>query len=392
LGRLLLLGAVLAVMSPLAATRPAGLFIVLGIAFAVTIPFSLWLQRADNCLVGNADPFILDILVITGLIHFTGGIQSDLALLYPLVILAAGIVTSGSQAFRIALLAVLVYSILIILEIGQLLPMPEAVNLPQAPVVIQTLMMRILVFLLFAAAVSYVSDLVSEQYRQLGRFRNLGRALVENLPVPVIGYRRGTGEVMFANKAAADAFGATASDLRGRDVADLLKPLATSSESKQGGLHELQMDSGEKRPVVAVYSDGAGVWDQPEAGQIGLVLFQDVSGVESAPDRSGDEGIEAARSVLTEVVHAVGNPVTVLQNAAELISQAVETAATRGRIDIRDWRMIRSLCEVVSQESARLDRQVADYLEMAARRPEQIRDLAKKAEKWAKQIAGSGDS
>ncbi len=233
-GRLLLLATVLAALA--AGPRHAsGVYGIIALAFLLTIPFALWLRRADLARRSTPNQFLLDIVVITGWIHFTGGITSDFCLLYPLVILAAGIVVSGNHAFRIALFAVLVYATLIVLEVGQVLPFPgRPPALPPPSVVIQTLMLRILFFLLFAGAVSYLADLCLFRGEELLRYRDLVKVFFNEVSFPLIAFQPGDGTVVLANDAAIrQLLGPGGGTLSGKKINDFLElplPLDSSVE------------------------------------------------------------------------------------------------------------------------------------------------------------------
>ena len=73
----------------------------MGIAFTITIPYSLWLRSKIRTFQFAPLQFLVDLIMVTGLVYFSGGIHSEFTLLYPLVILSAGIAVNPKQAAAI---------------------------------------------------------------------------------------------------------------------------------------------------------------------------------------------------------------------------------------------------------------------------------------------------
>lgn len=92
-----------------------------GLAFVLTIPYSLWIR--DHVRLHDLAylQFLVDLVLVTGFVYFTGGLNSGLILLYPLVIVAAGIVCPWQRAMQIAVLCVLAYCTLATLTLERVL-------------------------------------------------------------------------------------------------------------------------------------------------------------------------------------------------------------------------------------------------------------------------------
>jgi len=370
--------------------------VIIAFGFVLTIPFSLWLRHAETARRSSSNQFLLDVLVITGWIHFTGGIGSDFCLVYPLVILAAGIVVSGNHAFRVALFVVLVYATLIVLEIGQVLPFPGAPPLlPPAPVVIQTLMMRILFFILFAAAVSYLADLCLYRGRELLRYRDVAKLLFNEVSAPLLAFVPEEMSIVLANDAAAAELGLKNGELAGKKVASFFVDEvpdfhpADQNEAGRGRIRKMRRADGSVFPAVIRISrtrlpvPGIGLTGQL-ASEFGILAFQNVESVFSSENA---ERLKSAAGVLAEVVHSVGNPVTALRAAGELLAKTAKVGGLQHDGVSGDWAMIQSLCAVVAEESEKLEEQLRFFLDAATKDPDRLRKFADRGEMWTERLS-----
>ncbi len=130
-----------------------------GLAFLMTVPYSLWIRDHVRLHEFAYLQFLGDLVVVTGLVYFTGGTGSALILLYPLVIVGAGIVTPGLRAMQIAVLAVLSYAVMAVLSIERVL-VPYSGDIGGGVPVAQQVTVvafHCLAFLLFGAVSMFLS-------------------------------------------------------------------------------------------------------------------------------------------------------------------------------------------------------------------------------------------
>ncbi|NOY81883.1 MAG: hypothetical protein GXP31_12880 [Kiritimatiellaeota bacterium] len=396
LGRLVLLGALLAGLSALAAGRSLGLYAVIAVAFLVTIPYAAWLRNVDTMRQSAENQFLLDVLIITGIIHFTGGIDSDLCLLYPLVILAAGIVISGDLAFRVALFAVLVYATLTVLEIGGVLPFPPGSRVPEATpqAAIQTLMMRVLFFLFFAAAASFISDRVLVQDRELRRLRGVGQILFNEVSVPLLAYLPETRRVVLANEAAANLLGAAAESLHDSNIDAFFGeaiPDPASAPAPTPNIWEMRRCDGTSFPALVEISNSrlpsslaSTFTEATGVEELAVLAFHDVSELLGENETAR---LRRTAGILAELAHSVGNPVAALRGAGDVLAKTARLLARGGKVTVQDLALIQSMCGVIGDEARKLDDKVAFFLELAGSNPERLRELAEQAEFWADKLA-----
>ena len=393
LGRLVLLAAILAGVTALAPRHSVGLYAIVSLAFIIAIPYALWLERDETVRRSAPNQFIVDAIIITGLVHFTGGIESDLCLLYPLVILVAGIVVSGRLALRVALFAVVVYATLVVLEMGGILPYSGGSGgLVPAKKVVQMLMMRIVIFVFFAAGISYIADRCFYQGRQLERLRTLGQAIISNVSVPLLGVHP-DGHILLANAPAAQMLGRAPADVRDRPLAELFAggaPRLQEGQQTRRIWHMVRAD-GSTFPMTfeaslthlpAVVSDSLA--DPP--GEVGLyvMVLRDVTDLFAAEERVR---LRTAASMLTEMAHSVSNPLAAIKGAGEVLLSAMDaTPKGERKITPDDWSLISSMIDVIAEETVSLDKKVKEFMELATSDPDKLRQLTTQAESWAAKL------
>ncbi|NOY79956.1 MAG: hypothetical protein GXP31_03015 [Kiritimatiellaeota bacterium] len=222
-GRITVLGVLFIALAALGPRDEISFYSFISLAFVINIPYALWLRKEQTARQSTPLQFLVDTLLVTGLVHFTGGLQSELVLLYPLVILSAGLVVSGEFSMKVTVLCISLYATLIVLEMQGLVRYygPGPFPYTNGQHVVQALMLRIFVFTFFTAASSFLSD-------RLGRGRDgvgptgMVSSLICNFMAPIALCANRQGKILFANKAAADFIGHPSDFIRGRDIGDFI--------------------------------------------------------------------------------------------------------------------------------------------------------------------------
>ncbi|MFA4943516.1 MAG: histidine kinase dimerization/phospho-acceptor domain-containing protein [Lentisphaeria bacterium] len=371
-------------------------FWFLGIALCLSIPYLLWLRREETARVSAPAQFAIDVVIITGLVHFTGGRYSEMTLLYPLVILVAGIVFSGRLAVQVALLCATCYTILVLLESQGLLEYYGKIPFPYGDYrgVLLDIVIKAIIFGFFTLAAMFVTDLCILQREKLGRLQSLGQILFDTVKAPLLAINR-NGRILIANHAANELLTPHAALPAGVTIADLFPaPPPTIPELlTENHIREMQTSAGLRFPALVglqparirlsdLNQDAA--TPAPEDSELYVMLFQDLSPWITPP--AGDN-LQAAAGMVAEMAHEVRNPLTAIRGAGELLGDAAGTIARQQRaMTPTDWNMITALCDVISQESARLDGRLQDYLDRAETDPARLRDNLRQANGWARRI------
>ena len=113
---------------------------------------------------------VIDLVIETLLVHYTGGVDSVLSILLPLSTIAAGIVISGRAAIVIALLGSTMYAAIVTLEFLGIFPLnPEFLNdlNRQGSYVFSLLYFRVTVFCVIGFLSAYISEQLSKKDKVL---------------------------------------------------------------------------------------------------------------------------------------------------------------------------------------------------------------------------------
>ena len=369
--RLLILFCLFLVLSALGPRDAVAFYAFLALAFVINIPYALWLR--SEALVKRSAPlqFLADALIITGLVHFTGGIESELALLYPLIIISAGIVVSGTLAFEVTVLCVALYSILVVLEMSGLLPYlgPDPSPYLNHDKVIQSLMLRIFVFTFFAAASNYLADRFSSQARQLGRYRGLWETLFDSIPFALFGVAKG-GKLLFANSAAGKMVGHPPKLLKGRHIAEFFEegieePLFPEGEPSR---RRLRRTNGTSLPVEVDSSpvDLSNVIPSAPGGGASTTAREEIDlmlarGVRARPSVALEPMPDLAGSA-AKWSHALRNSLSPVKGAAGSLAGIFEEKFEEGReLTADEGKLFSSLLETMLAGIDQLEERIAQF-------------------------------
>ena len=404
LGRLLMLLVMLATVVAVFHFKAddSAFFIFVSLAFLITIPYALWLRHEESISRSLDHQFVVDAVLITGFIHFTGGIDSQLSLLYPLIILGAGIVASGRLALQVSLLSIFFYATLILLEMSGILiyrgtgPFPYS----QPTEVFQVLMLRILIFAMFAAASSYLADRCFIQDKQLQRLRVIANSILDNVGVPLIAVYE-DGQVMLGNPAAAEMLDIDKDDFKGRQFGEFFPKdppsLGNPADAKKlwkmkrrdGSLISVTFEATKGNFPAAVIGSLA---ENISGVDLYIVAVRDMTDMLAEQDQTRlTERQRTAVDMVTEMAHVVRNPLTAIKGAGELLDAAVNTMFKKSKqLTEEDWKTVRSMCEVIFEQTRELDDKVGYFMKCADQDTDELMKLVANADIWASKITKSG--
>src|SRR4030081_3620156 len=169
-----------------------------------------------------------DLVMVTLLVHLTGGIDSSLNFLYPLVIIVACMLLPRSWGFLIGALAFILFGTILELDYYGVIP-SFATSHPK----LKALQVVMFVNLFAYFAIAYLAGLLMTKLRQAdvrlkdasGALQNL-QALHENIVQSMSGGVITTGldgRITLVNRAAQQLLEISEAELRGRSVGDLFQ-------------------------------------------------------------------------------------------------------------------------------------------------------------------------
>jgi len=385
LGRLVVLLCLLLALSALIPRDEPAFYAFIALAFVINIPYALWLRDSRRARESAPLQFVVDTLIVTGLVYFTGGIDSELCLLYPLVIVSAGIVGGGWLTARITLLSICLYALVIVLQLTGI-PGVTPAPLPESPVAtVQRLFLRVLTFAFFSAASTFLASRCRFQARELRSYRDLVETVFHNVQVALLACRK-DGVIVLANPAAAAMVGLPEDSLAGRNVREFL-PLEPSrmreqtEEASATRIVRLKCADGSSLPVAVAVAEArlprtvapTGV-RRGERGGVWIVAADDVSDAERAREAERRLAeMQGALKVTAEFAHAVRNPLTSLRAGVEALAMlASSVLAEKEGADDPRLAPLNKLTETLMTEMTRLDERIDEFLQVASSKPEQL--------------------
>jgi len=397
LGRLVILGIVLTLLVTIPEFKIdlANVSVFMAITFLLSLAYALWMRFGWSTGDFALYQFTIDVFILTGMIHFTGGIESSFSLIYPLIILAAGTVVSGIMAIKVTILAIILHVSLIILEANKILPYrgisPDPYqNLAQ---VTQITLMQVLILIFFAAVSNYLASRFFLQAKQLERLRSIAETTISSANIPLLAVDRVKDTIKMANLSACQTLDKTKEELENSPFSQLFSKASLTMDdiTNEQTVYWMTKGSGENIPVSLEFSRNnlsgnvlSMVQEEAGENEVNLVAFRDLSTILSKGEElATNDRTNTAANMINEMVHVVRNPLTAIRGAGELINSAVEEALSRRQqINEDDFQNLKSMCEIIYNESQELDQKIKDFVEHTSNDKEKLKKLIEQADLW----------
>lgn len=303
---------------------------------------------------------IFDLLLVTAIVHVTGGSESQFAALYILVIAAASLLLPSGGGLLVAAL-------------GNVLYFADAIW-GRPTTLSTTVFLQLAVFGVVALGSGYVSARLHAAgagkealAAELAKVRFEAADILRNIRSGVITIAD-DGRLLFANPAAAALLGAELRHAIGRPILDLLETrapalaLALTRSVREGsrtnrGEGTIRTDEKEfPIGVTTTYTESVADGDpRTQIVRTGTAIFQDISDskrLEALHLRA--ERLEAVAELSASLAHEIKNPLASIRSAVE------QLARRPGADD--DERVLGAL---IVRESDRLSRLLSEFLDFA---------------------------
>src|SRR5579864_241488 len=298
---------------------------------------------------------LTDLLLVSLVIHETGGWDSSLNFLYPLVIIVASLLLPRVWAHLVAALAFILYGT--VLELNYFGLVPSYANSHPG---LKTLQSIIFVNLFAFLAVAYLAGLLTAKLRQVGvQLKNTSgaleslQALHENIIHSISSGLITTGldgRITLVNGAAQRLLERTPTELLGKRVDQLFLDSLPIAESQQ--THgEVRFDAPTKfRKTLRVRVSALTV---PERGQLGYVyVLDDLTEIRRLErEVRMQDRLAAVGRLAAAIAHEIRNPLTSIAGSVSMLSGVPEMNEDHRR-----------LLDIVTRESQRLNNIITDFL------------------------------
>lgn len=302
---------------------------------------------------------ILQILTDLGLVslvvYATGGIDSSLNFLYPLVIMVASMLLPRLWAYLTAALAFILYGTVVELSFFQLIPDYSASH-PG----LRALQAIIWVNLFAYMAVAYLTGLLATKLRQAdvkltrtrGELENL-QALHENIIQCISGGLMTTaldGRISLVNTAAQTLLERKDNELMGKLVSDLFLDALPQIDSERDHGEVRFVTPNNYRKTCRVRVSTLAV---PDRGTFGYVYtIDDLTEIRRLErEVRMQDRLAAVGRLAAAIAHEIRNPLTSIAGSVSMLSEVPDLSAEH-----------RQLLQIVTRESERLNNIITDFL------------------------------
>lgn len=320
---------------------------ILSVAFAAHLLwFSMWdrLLKTPWLLFAG---FVVDSLLISVLIYYSGINQSLFLFLHLVNILLAGIACRGVGAVTLALFTSIFFTVAALFS-----PEMKALNF------FFLLALNNIAFFSVAGLSGYLSEQLqsvgkelSETGASLRSAQELNEVLVENIPTGMVSFTE-SGEVVKANKSAADILGY--SDLAQLNWYEIFPETRNTEGLFKGDVKFTSKSDGNAKilgmTLSRIYS--------PELGaHLSIGLFDDLTKIRQLEYAARqNEKLAAVGGLAAGIAHEIRNPLAGISGSIELLTQTVNNDDDR------------KLMKIVLREIDRLNNLITEFLDYA--RPE----------------------
>src|SRR5437660_7936542 len=323
--------------------------------FALSLFYILLLSFWEEQRVQAVLQVVTDMAMVSLVVHFTGGWDSSLNFLYPLVIIVACILLPKVWAYLTSALAFILYGCVLELNYYDIIP-SFATTHPELKSLEAIMFVNLFAYL----AVAYLAGLLMSKLRQVdvqlkdasGALENL-QALHENIVQSMSGGVITTGldgRITLVNRAAQHLLEISEAELRGRSVGDLFQdPLPHFGVARAyAEVRYLAVNGFRKtfRVMVSALNVSA-------SSDLGFVYsFDDLTEIRRLEREVRlQDRLAAVGRLAAAIAHEIRNPLTSIAGSVSMLSDA--PALTEEQ---------RKLLQIVTRESDRLNNIITDFL------------------------------
>jgi two-component system sensor histidine kinase PilS (NtrC family) len=316
------------------------LFVLSACACLLTVLYLLALSHTTRLRRFCSLQIWIDVVLVTALVHYTGGIDSFFSFVYIFPILAGAIFLSRRSSLLLAAGSSLLYGILIDIQLYGLTKWARFLSTGSAahdPVnAFFQLFVNSAAFFLVALLGSRLAERLKEarrevekQQRDIRKLRTLHREIIENIPSGIITFDL-NGRIVSSNRSAQKILALGTEEAR--DISWRETPFQEIKELEEFFTMPTQTFSGLSRVIEFRRTDGRDMpigmtltpLTLPDGALGGLVgIFQDLTERRrmEARLRQADR-LAAAGQLAAGLAHEIRNPLAAISGSAELMKEA----------------------------------------------------------------------
>ncbi len=351
-----------------------------GLSYLGSLLYASWLRITKRWLTAQAYvQFIGDLLLITYLVHFTGGVASPFSMLYLVVIAIASVLLRRQAGLAVAGVAWLLYAALIVAHHQGWLVASGATGVGNVSTVARlayALAVHLFGFYGVAVLTSYLGRDVSRVEQQLletvesmAALEVLHRDVIESMSSGLIAIDL-AGHIGSINPAGLAILHLTRPEAIGRQITDLglisperWRELTSADHLDERLRDEVELRAGEDRQWIGFSI--AELRDRGGERRGYTVIFQDLTESRRLQEQlRRRDRMAAVGELAAGLAHEIGNPLAAISGSVQVLSRVAPPASEQKR-----------LLEILLQESQRLDRTIKAFLRFARPSPRKITEF-----------------
>lgn len=345
-------------------------FSLIGLTYALSVFYLATLRFTERHAWLVDLQFGADALLVSAFIHVTGGITSNFSSLYLLPIIAASMIRSRRVAVQLAAFSAVMYLALVAVQyIDVDLPMARrfspAVELPSVRVAQYTVAINLGGFMGVALLAGSLADSLrsagarlEDASHHIRDLRAFNEYVINSLLSGLITTDH-DGRILTFNRAASTISGASASQVIGRHVIEVMQ-MPESVRTRMADLipgRSLRVDSQYRTPGGRVIDVGltASTLTFPEGGAGYLWSFQDVTEIRRLErDARLRQRLAAVGEMAAGIAHEIRNPLASMSGSIQVLRQELPLSEDQAQ-----------LMDIVLRESERLNDTIRSFLAYA---------------------------
>ena len=343
-------------------------FFMIGLTYALTMVYSLMLRHIERHRWIVDLQLGADAIIVSGIVHLTGGVVSYFTSLYALPIIAATVIQSWRGGMMVAVLGSLIYTGISASQYAAepILPVAVAAALPPLRVAVFTVGLNVFGFLAVAILTGYLAEglrradaRLEKASTELADLQAFSQHVIDSLTSGLMTTDM-DGRVMTFNGAAEAITGLPSRGVIGRHVEEVLQfpPELKGLFARPHGRPrlarlEVPFRCGDGRSIELGLSGAPLMTPRGETGF--LVIFQDVTEARKQ-DRQAhvQQRLAAVGQMAAGIAHEIRNPLASMSGSIQILRQELPLTEEQGQ-----------LMDIVLRESERLNDTIRSFLAYA---------------------------
>src|SRR5918993_5259052 len=341
-------------------------FFIIGLTYGLTVVYSLALKHVERHRWIVDLQLGCDAIIVSAIVHLTGGVASYFVSLYALPIIAASAIQSWRGGMTVAVLSSLMYAGIAGAQYSDnSLPLAVAAQLPPLRVAIFTVGLNVFGFVAVAALTGYLAEglrradaKLEQASTQIADLQAFSRHVIDSLSSGLATTDL-TGTVMTFNRAAEAITGLRAQDAVGRPIEDVLQfpaELRRRFERATGyrlPRVEVAFRCGDDRQIELGLSGSPLMTPRGETGFI--LTFQDVTELRKQEREARvQQRLAAVGEMAAGIAHEIRNPLASMAGSIQILRDELPLTDEQGQ-----------LMDIVIRESERLNETIRSFLAYA---------------------------